>query len=63
MDVNKTKPNIDSAEKQAIFRLGQMDFQQSAVAFLHDAAAGTLGVSRSTLLIAADLVNGMEVMK
>lgn len=63
MDVSKTKPNIDSAEKQAIFRLGQMDFQQSAVAYLQKMAESTLGISRSTLLIAADLVKKMEVMK
>lgn len=52
-----------SAEKQAFFRLGQMEMKKSVVAMLRDAAAelptgSTVGLA---LLAAVDLVNGLEV--
>lgn len=51
------------AEQQAIFRLGQKDMQANAAAKLRDAAAKMKpgGVVGSTLLLAADLIQGMEV--
>ena len=50
-------------EQQAIFRLGQKDMQANAAAKLRDAAAKMEpgGVVGSTLLLAADLIQGMEV--
>ena len=53
--------NLDSAEKQAIFRLGQMDMQQSVAAMLLDAANEANGLIRSTLLGASDAVKALEV--
>ena len=53
--------NLDSAEKQAIFRLGQMDMQQSVAAMLLDAANEVNGLIRSTLLGASDAVKALEV--
>lgn len=47
-----------SAEKQACFRLGQMDVRESVVSMLQEAADHTYGIAHSTLLIAVDLVKG-----
>ena len=52
-----------SAERQAIFRLGQMDMRQSAVQMLRDTADATVYPSRSVLLIASDMVAGLHVSK
>lgn len=51
-----------SAQDQGVFRLGQMDMQQSVIAMLQDAAEGTSGAVRATLLAAADQVRDMEVL-
>lgn len=53
----------DGAEKQAIFRLGQMDMRESAAARLRDAAVNVYGIARATLESAADLIDEMEVTK
>lgn len=53
----------DGAEKQAIFRLGQMDMQQSIADMLTAGVDGVSGLIRSTLLDAADRVRQMEVPK
>lgn len=45
--------------EQAIFRLGQMDMQQSIADMLTDLADGTQGVVRSTLIDAAQRVRGL----
>lgn len=55
-------PNtVASAERQAIFRLGQMDMKQSAVQMLREMADATVYSSRTVLLIASDLVSGLHV--
>ena len=48
-------------EKEACFRLGQMDMQASIVAMLEAAAANTNGVVHGTLLSAAALIRDMVV--
>lgn len=52
---------VASAERQAIFRLGQMDMRQSAVQMLRDTADSTVYPSRTVLLIASDMVAGLHV--
>lgn len=49
---------LSSAEKQAVFRLGQLDMQQSIAAMLTAAADNTRGVVRASLKAAVDLING-----
>lgn len=56
-DVSK----LTSAERQAIFRLGQMDMRESIVAMLTDLADGTHGAICSTLVDAAERVRQMEI--
>lgn len=51
----------DSAENQAVFRLGQMDFRASAVDMLRDMADGATDPVSAGLILAADLVETMEV--
>lgn len=53
--------NIDSAEKQACFCLGQKDMQLSVIDLLSAAGKSAGGVVGATLLVAADLVRGLEV--
>ena len=53
----------DSARQQAIFRLGQMDMQQSIADMLTAKADSIFGVVRATLLDAAEQVRRMEVLK
>ena len=53
--------NPNTPEKQAIFRLGQMDMRESAAAALRKAADGTHGITCSSLLAAADLILELEV--
>jgi len=52
---------MTSAERQAVFRLGQMDMQQSVVLMLRKLADGTMGMARSILRLAADCVETMDV--
>lgn len=52
---------LSDKEKQAIFRLGQMDMRQAAVDALLAAADGTHGVVCSTLIDAAERVRKLEV--
>lgn len=52
---------ITSAEKQAIFRLGQMDMRDSMAAMLRDAANRSRGMVRSDFMAAADLVAEREI--
>lgn len=55
-------PNtVASAERQAIFRLGQMDMRQSAVQMLRDLADGTTGMARTNLRAAAECVGKLNV--
>lgn len=54
---------LDSAEKQACFRLGQMDMRESVAAMLRDLAADSPDTVRSALEAAAAKVSGMEVEK
>ena len=49
------------AEKQACFRLGQMDMRESAAAALRNTADKTFGNTRHALLIAADVVKELGV--
>lgn len=53
---------ITSAEKQAIFRLGQMDMRDSMAAMLRDAANRSRGMVRSDFMAAADLVAEREIL-
>ena len=51
-----------TAHEQAVFRLGQMDFQQSAADMLEDVSRQTEdGLVASAYLQAAALVRGMEI--
>lgn len=50
-----------SAEKQACFRLGQLDMRESIVTMLQHAADGTSGLTRAALRIAVDMIKGVEV--
>lgn len=52
---------METNENQAIFRLGQMDFRASAVDMLWDMADGAADQIRAGLILAADLVESMEV--
>ena len=54
-------PELSSAERQAIFRLGQMDMRESVAAMIRDMAQGTRGIVKSTLLTTADVTAEMEV--
>ena len=53
--------NNSSADKQGIFRLGQMDMKASICDMLRDAANNAIDESRVGLILAADLVETMEV--
>ena len=53
---------LNSAEKQAIYRLGQMDMRESAAAKLRSAAVNVYGIARATLESAADLIDEMETL-
>lgn len=57
------KAALSSAEKQAFFRLGQMDMKESVMAMLRDAAdvLPADSVVGAALLAAADLVKDLEV--
>lgn len=55
--------NNSSADKQGIFRLGQMDMKQSVVALLQDIAVESMGVTRTTLEFAVEQVKKMEVTR
>lgn len=50
-----------SGDKTAAFRLGQMDMQQAAADMLVDLAESTKGISRSTLLDAAQMIRNLSV--
>ena len=52
---------LNSAEKQAIYRLGQMDMQASIADMLTDLADGTQGDVCTTLIDAAQRVRDLEV--
>ncbi len=52
---------LDSAEKQACFRLGQMDMRESIAAMLRDRAADSPDAIRSALEAVAAEVSSMEV--
>ena len=54
-------PKLTSAEKQATFRLGQMDMKESIVAILQGTAEFTSGITRAALLAAVDLIKDQEV--
>lgn len=51
-----------SAEKQAAFRLGQMDMRMSAADALRKQAEFTKGICRSTMLADADIVESLGVI-
>lgn len=49
-------------EREACFRLGQMDMQESVVTLLKHAADNTFCIARSTLRDAANVVAEMETV-
>lgn len=51
-----------SAERQATFRLGQMDMQAAAVDALLEAADGTYGLITASLIEASEIVRKLGVM-
>lgn len=53
--------NNSSADKQGIFRLGQMDMKFSILDMLRDAAGNAVDESRAGLIAAANMVETMEV--
>lgn len=50
-----------SAEKQAIFRLGQMDMRDSLVAMLRDVANRNKGIVKGIFMEAAKIAAEMEI--
>lgn len=52
---------LASQQKQAIFRLGQMDMKASICDMLRNAANNAVDESRTGLIVAANLVETMEV--
>lgn len=61
--VEKFRKDLDRADRQACFRLGQLDMRESAVAMLRQAADQLEGLSRAMLIAAADMVEKMQVME
>lgn len=60
--IDAVRSRSTSARPQATFRLGQMDFQQSAADMLEDVSKQTEdGLVASAFLQAAALVRGMEI--
>ena len=53
--------NNSSADKQGVFRLGQMDMKESVIAMLQDFASETMGSAKAILESAAERVKRMEV--
>lgn len=51
---------VTSAEKQAIFRLGQMDMRDSVVAMLREAASRSSGMIKADYMAAADMIAEMK---
>lgn len=60
--INAAIERLESLEKEreACFRLGQMDMQESVVTLLKNAADNTFGIARSTLRDAAKAVAELE---
>lgn len=54
-------PKLTSAEKRAIFRLGQMDMRDSMVAMLRDEAERAGGAIKVDFMAAAELIAGREI--
>ena len=52
---------VTSAEKQAIFRLGQMDMRDSVVAMLREAANRSSGMIKADYMAAADMIAEMKL--
>ena len=52
---------MNSNERQAVYRLGQMDMREAAAQMLLDLADGTQGVVCATLLDAAERVRCLAV--
>lgn len=52
---------IKTAERQAIYRLGQMDMREAAAQMLLDLSDGTQGVVCSTLIDAAQRVRDLKL--
>lgn len=52
---------MNSNEKQAVYRLGQMDMKEAAAQMLLDLADGTQGDVCTTLIDAAQRVRGLAV--
>lgn len=52
---------LATAERQAVFALGQMDMRQSAQQALADATAGGLGIIAATYRQAAVIVSDLEI--
>lgn len=54
-------PKLTSAEKQATFRLGQMDMRDSMVAMLRDEAERAGGAIKVDFMAAAEMIAEMEI--
>ena len=52
---------IKTAERQAIYRLGQMDMREAAAQMLEDLADGTQGIICATLIDAAQRVRDLKL--
>lgn len=52
---------MSSNERQAVYRLGQMDMREAASAMLLDLAGGTQGVVCATLIDAAERVRQLQL--
>lgn len=61
--MEKFRRDLTRADRQACFRLGQLDMRESAVAMLRQAADQLKGLSRAMLIAAADMVEKMQVME
>lgn len=61
--MEKLKKDLARADREACFRLGQLDMRESVAAMLRDTAAQLSGIARAALIAAADAVERMQVMK
>ena len=52
---------MDSNERRAVYRLGQMDMREAATVMLLDLADGTQGIVCATLIDAAQRVRDLAV--
>lgn len=61
LDALERKADILTAERQALFRLGQKDMQQSILDMVRGLAAAADGIAHVTLASLAEMIGKIEV--